>query len=66
MVLLNPAVLRPGFLRTRLPMDRSSAFCDLVAPVQFRFMFLGYWLVLATATSHAGFENLVLGDKAHL
>ena len=29
-------------------------------------IFMGYWLALATATSHAGFENLVLGERAHL
>ncbi|KIC08848.1 desaturase [Leisingera sp. ANG-M1] len=29
-------------------------------------IFMGYWLALATATSHAGFENLVLGESARL
>jgi len=39
----------------------------LVVPAHpIHFIFMGYWLALATATSHAGFENLVLGDKAHL
>ena len=30
------------------------------------FLFMGFWLALATATSHSGYENLVLGEKAHL
>ena len=30
------------------------------------FIFMGYWLALATATSHAGFENLVLGENTRL
>ena len=39
----------------------------LVIPAHpIHFIFMGYWLALATATSHAGFENLVLGNKAHL
>ena len=28
-------------------------------------LFMGYWLALATATSHAGFENLILGKGAN-
>ena len=39
----------------------------LVLPAHpIHFIFMGYWLALATATSHAGFENLVLGEKAPL
>ena len=39
----------------------------LVVPAHpIHFLFIGYSLALASATSHAGFENLVLGDKAHL
>ncbi|WP_350333590.1 sterol desaturase family protein [Coralliovum pocilloporae] len=39
----------------------------LVVPAHpVHFVFMGYWLALATATSHAGFENLVLGEKAKL
>ena len=30
------------------------------------FLFMGFWLALATATSHSGYENIVLGEKAHL
>jgi sterol desaturase/sphingolipid hydroxylase (fatty acid hydroxylase superfamily) len=39
----------------------------LVIPAHpIHFIFMGYSLVLATATSHAGFEDLVLGERAHL
>ncbi len=39
----------------------------LVVPAHpIHFLFLGYYHMLGTATTHAGFENLVLGDKAHL
>lgn len=39
----------------------------LVVPAHpVHLLFMGYWLALATATSHAGFENLVVGGKAIL
>ncbi|MDU8928722.1 hypothetical protein RXV86_15125 [Alisedimentitalea sp. MJ-SS2] len=39
----------------------------LVVPAHpIHFLFIGYSLALASATSHSGFENLVLGGKAHL
>lgn len=39
----------------------------LVLPAHpIHFLFIGYSLALASATSHAGFQNLVLGNKAHL
>ena len=39
----------------------------LVVPAHpIHLLFIGYSLALSSATSHAGFENLVLGDKAHL
>jgi len=62
----KPCSFAPWIFADQTTNGQVLSVCDLVAPVQFRFMFLGYWLVLATATSHAGFENLVLGDKAHL
>ena len=39
----------------------------LIVPAHpIHFLFMGYWLALATATSHSGYEKLVLGDKTHL
>ena len=45
----------------------SSLAVFLVVPSHpLHMLFLCYWLTLATATSHSGYENIVLGDKAHL
>ena len=45
----------------------SALAIFLVVPSHpLHMLFLCYWLTLATATSHSGFENIVLGDKAHL
>lgn len=39
----------------------------LVVPAHpVHFLFMGYYLSLATATSHAGFENLVIGGSPRL
>ena len=39
----------------------------LVVPAHpIHLLFIGYSLALSSATSHAGLENLVLGDKAPL
>ena len=45
----------------------SAPLVFLVVPSHpLHMLFLWYWLTLATATSHSGYENVILGDRAHL
>lgn len=45
----------------------SLLFVFLLIPSHpVHLIFMAYWLGLATATSHSGYESILLGEKAHL
>ena len=45
----------------------SGLLIHLVLPTSpAHMLFYGYWLVLATATSHSGYESLVIGERAKI